>query len=67
VSTTLVEQIDALSLIASSFSDFAKMPGIQSELIDVEPKIREVVLLFENLNNISVSFDSSVEGSMGNC
>jgi len=64
VSTTLVEQIDALSLIASSFSDFAKMPGIQSELINVEPKIREVVLLFENLNNISVSFDSSVEGSI---
>jgi two-component system, NtrC family, nitrogen regulation sensor histidine kinase NtrY len=61
VSRTLVEQIDALSLIASSFSDFARMPRIHDELIDLGPKIREVVLLFENLNNISVSFDTSVD------
>ena len=64
VSKTLVEQIDALSLIASSFSDFARMPGILDELIDLEVKIREVVLLFENMNNISVSFETSVVGSV---
>lgn len=65
VSRTLVEQIDALSLIASSFSDFARMPGIRDELIDLEAKIREVILLFENMNNISVLFDTSVDGSVG--
>jgi len=64
VSRTLVEQIDALSLIASSFSDFARMPGIRDELIDLEEKLREVVLLFENMVNISVSFITSVEGSV---
>ena len=62
VSRTLVEQIDALSLIASSFSDFARMPGIRDELIDLEAKIREVVLLFENTNNVSVTFSKSYEG-----
>jgi len=62
VSRTLVEQIDALSLIASSFSDFARMPGIRDELIDLEVKIREVILLFENMNNVSVSFTTSFEG-----
>ena len=62
VSRTLVEQIDALSLIASSFSDFARMPGIHDELIDLEAKIGELVLLFENTNNVSVSFVKSCEG-----
>jgi len=62
VSRTLVEQIDALSLIASSFSDFARMPGIRDELIDLEVKIKEAVLLFENTNNVTVSFTKSCEG-----
>jgi len=62
VSRTLVEQIDALSLIASSFSDFARMPGVKDELIDMEAKIKEVVLLFENTNNVSVSFAKMTDG-----
>jgi len=56
VTRTLVEQIDALSLIASSFSDFARMPGIRDELIDLNQILKEVVLLFENMVNVSVTF-----------
>ena len=62
VSTTLVEQIDALSLIASSFSDFAKMPMINNELIDLIQKLREVILLFQTMSNVSVSLDVLSEG-----
>ncbi len=62
VSRTLVEQIDALSLIASSFSDFAKMPGVSDELIDLREKLKEVVLLFENSNNVSVTCTILAEG-----
>ena len=62
VSRTLVEQIDALSLIASSFSDFAKMPSINNELIDLNEKLREIILLFENMNNVEVSFTILSEG-----
>ena len=61
VSRTLVEQIDVLSLIASSFSDFARMPMIRNELIDISESVREVVLLFENTNNASVLFTTLVE------
>ncbi len=64
VSRTLVEQIDALSIIASSFSDFASMPTIREELIDLEEKIREVVLLFEHMNNLSISLVASDEGTI---
>ena len=62
VTRTLVEQIDALSLIASSFSDFAKMPMINDELINLGEKLREVILLFENMNNIAVSFSILSDG-----
>ena len=64
VSKTLVEQIDALSLIASSFSDFAKMPMVNNELIDLEDKLKEVILLFENINNVEVSFNVLSEGAI---
>ena len=62
VSTTLVEQIDALSLIASSFSDFAKMPMINDELIELNQKLEEVMLLFQNMSNVSVSLNILSEG-----
>ncbi|MEI6678698.1 MAG: ATP-binding protein [Mariniphaga sp.] len=65
VSRTLVEQIDALSLIASSFSDFAKMPTINDELIDLGEKLSEVVLLFENTNMVLVSFINQSEEIVG--
>lgn len=61
VSRMLAEQIDALSLIASSFSDFAKMPTINVGLIDLKAKLSEIMLLFENMNNLSVSLDVSGE------
>ncbi len=61
VSKTLVEQIDALSMIASSFSDFAKMPMVNDELIDLRDKIKEVILLFENVSNVDVSFQALSE------
>ena len=57
VSKTLVEQIDALSLIASTFSDFAKMPGFNFELIDLKQRVQEIVLLFEQTNGITVTLD----------
>ena len=38
------------------------MPGIRDELIDLEVKIKEAVLLFENTNNVTVSFTKSCEG-----
>ncbi len=59
VSRMLAEQIDALSLIASSFSDFAKMPTINIGLIDLKSKLSEIILLFENMNNLLVSLDVS--------
>ena len=62
VSSTLVEQIDALSLIASSFSDFAKMPTINDELIELNEKLREVILLFENMSNVEVSINVLSDG-----
>ncbi len=64
VSHTLIEQIDVLSLIASSFSDFARMPMIRNELIDISESVREVVLLFENTNNASVQFTTLAEGQV---
>lgn len=47
-STTLIEQIDNLSRIARSFSDFAKMPEAKYEKVDLATKLYSVVQLFIN-------------------
>lgn len=46
VSNTLVEQIDALSNIATEFSNFAKMPKANNEMVDLSAIIRNVVTLY---------------------
>jgi signal transduction histidine kinase len=46
ISRSLVEQIDTLSAIATEFSNFAKMPATQNEMINLIDKINNVVPLF---------------------
>ncbi len=51
---TLTEQIDALSAIASEFSDFAKMPVASVEKNDLSDIINSSVALFEDIYNIKI-------------
>ncbi len=52
----LVEQIDTLSVIASDFSDFAKMPAIVSEKTDMEEVIRYVLTMYQDTSSIRYEF-----------
>jgi len=47
VSQTLIEQIDVLSDIASEFSNFAKMPELRCEQLDLNQLVTKVYGLFE--------------------
>ncbi|MCK5820479.1 MAG: GHKL domain-containing protein [Bacteroidales bacterium] len=46
VTKTLVEQIDALSVIANEFSQFAKMPKAKREELDFVAKVENSIALF---------------------
>lgn len=54
VTRSLVEQIDGLTRIANEFSNFAKMPQPQREIVDICALIESVVQVFSNdgTNNI---------------
>lgn len=61
-SQTLVEQIDALSNIATAFSDFAKMPKGQFGIEYLDDTIQSVISLFEEKNiKIVFDYDSSID------
>lgn len=49
---TLIDQIDNLSSIATAFSDFAKMPKTNNQVVDIIAKINNSVGLFDNTRNI---------------
>ena len=54
---TLIEQIDALSEIASSFSSYAKLPENHPQPLDLAELIQNVVNLYDNAGNITFSYD----------
>ncbi len=57
---TLIEQIDNLSSIATEFSNFAKMPSVQNEKINIIGIIKNVARLFENTKDITIRLDQGV-------
>jgi nitrogen fixation/metabolism regulation signal transduction histidine kinase len=59
--STMIEQIDSLSFIASEFSDFARMPDPANELLDLNEIITSTVNLYKNISHIQLINES--EGS----
>ena len=55
---TLIEQIDTMSNVATSFSDFATLPKTQLEKTDIVDATKKVVEIFEQ-NNISLETSST--------
>jgi signal transduction histidine kinase len=54
---TLIEQIDALSDIASSFSRYAKLPENHPQPFDLAELVGNVVHLYDNSENIEFHYD----------
>jgi two-component system nitrogen regulation sensor histidine kinase NtrY len=59
ITRTLIDQIDNLSMIATEFSNFAKMPRANNEEVDLEEKLGKISELFLNSEQteIETSFD----------
>ena len=60
VSTMLIEQIDTLTSIASSFSEFAKLPGTQAANINLPEYLENYMLLYKNssVNSFSLRVET---------
>lgn len=54
---TLLEQIDALSDIASSFSQYAKLPVNNPQPLDLAELVGNLVNLYDNVDNIAFNYD----------
>jgi len=62
-SIMLIEQIDNLSRIAGTFSNFARMPEANFERVDIAAKIYSVVQLFANNNeHIEIYYEGVENG-----
>lgn len=48
----LIEQIDNMSNIASSFSSFAKMPEVQVQVVDIAKKIYDYIVLLRHQSDV---------------
>ncbi len=57
ISKMMIEQIDALSNIASEFSNFAQMPRAKNETLDLGDIVRSSINVFNNTPNVSIQFE----------
>ncbi len=64
VTATLIEQIDQLSVIASEFSAFAKMPPMHPENFNIVEKIQNAILLFEQESDVEIVFERGNIGEL---
>jgi len=53
---TMIEQIESLSVIASEFSDFAKMPVTQPQFFDLNEFLENVKVLYQDSSDIQFEF-----------
>lgn len=63
VCTTIIDQINSLSSIATEFSNFAKMPQPKNEVVDIITKIKNTVKLFDQTENLEfvTNFNNNTE------
>lgn len=54
MSNTLIQQIETLKRIAEEFSDFAKMPKPQEQVINIGDKIEQMSKFYENTENVDI-------------
>lgn len=54
---TMIQQIETLSSIATSFSNFAKMPKPEERPLNVIDILDNVVALYQNIENVDVTSD----------
>lgn len=65
-SDVLIEQIEALNRIATSFSSFAKMPEVSTSQVDVAEKLYSVIQLFRNnQENVPIRYVGAEHGVVG--
>jgi signal transduction histidine kinase len=64
LSKMLIEQIDDLSDIATEFSNFAKMPVAENEILELGKKLEDTCRLFENTENVSISLEIKGPGQL---
>jgi len=59
VTTTLIEQIDNLSNIATEFSNFAKIPTARNQVFKLAEQLKKVIDLFDTHQNVSLEFHAN--------
>lgn len=64
VSDSIIEQIDALSNIATEFSNFAKMPRANKEEMDLQQSILSAIELFKESEGPQIVFNCNTQESV---
>jgi len=59
VTSTLIEQIDNLSNIATEFSNFAKIPTARNQVFKLAEQIQKVIDLFETHQRMTIRFHTN--------
>ena len=57
----MIDQIDTLSSIATSFSDFAKMPVAENVVLDLNDVVAKSIIIYKDITNVEFIFQKPVD------
>jgi len=60
LTTTIIQQVDAMKDMVNDFSDYAKSPGLQLDSLPLETFIREVITLYQSNSKHTISLTDYV-------
>ncbi|HMT11255.1 MAG TPA: ATP-binding protein, partial [Ignavibacteria bacterium] len=60
----IIDQVETLNRIATEFSNFAKLPSRNYELLNMNSILTDVVSLMDTKGNIKISLDKSVNSEL---
>ncbi len=64
LTTTIVNQVDSMKEMVKAFSEYAKMPELKMQALDIEKLLMEVVELYHSNDKLEIRQDLAISGTL---
>jgi nitrogen fixation/metabolism regulation signal transduction histidine kinase len=64
LTSTIIHQVDSMKDMVKSFSEYAKMPELKMQPLDIESLLMEVVDLYRGSDKLTITQDLNISGTL---
>ncbi len=64
LTSTIIHQVDSMKEMVKAFSEYAKMPELKMQILDIESLLMEVVDLYRGSDKLTIKQDLGISGTL---